>query len=60
MLKGSCGRSMLPMKPRARSRIHATRGCSMGRGAEEEVRPETSVLGPRERDINEDAKSGEL
>jgi hypothetical protein len=48
------------MKPRARSRIHDTRGCSMGRGAEEEVRPETRVLGPRERDINEDAKSGKL
>jgi hypothetical protein len=51
---------MLPMKVRARFRIHDTSGCSIGRGAEEEVRPETRVLGPRERDMKDDAKSGEL
>jgi hypothetical protein len=49
---------MLPMKVRARFRIHDTSGCSIGRGAEEEVRPETRVLGPRERDMKDDAKSG--
>jgi hypothetical protein len=60
MLKGSWGSSMLPMKVRARFRIHDTSGCLMGSGAEEEVRPETRVLGPRERDMKDDAKSGEL
>jgi hypothetical protein len=60
MLKGSWGSSILPMKVRARFRIHDTSGCSMGSGAEEEVRPETRVLGPRERDMKDDAKSGEL
>jgi hypothetical protein len=48
------------MKVRARCKIHDTSGCSMGSGAEEEVRPETRVLGPRERDMKDDAKSGEL
>jgi hypothetical protein len=37
-----------------------TRGCSAGRGAEEEVRSETRVLRPRERDMKEDAKLAEL
>jgi hypothetical protein len=51
---------MLPMNVRARVKIQDIKGCERGRGAEEEVRPETRVLGPWERDMKEDAKSGEL
>lgn len=60
MLKGSVGRSMLPRNLRARVRMQDTRGCSTGNGAEVEVRPVTRVLAPRERDMKEDWKSGEL
>lgn len=45
---------------RARERIHDTRGSVGSRGAECEVRPETRVLGPWEREMKEGSKSGEL
>jgi hypothetical protein len=48
------------MKVRARVNIQDTSGCSSGRGAESDVRPLTGVLGPRERDMKELAKSGVL
>jgi hypothetical protein len=48
------------MNVRARARIQSTKGCERGRGAEEDVRPGTRVLGPWERDIKDDAKSGVL
>ena len=60
MLNGSWGRIMLPIKVRARFKIHDTSGCVRGRGADEEVRPETRVLGPRERDMKDVVKSGVL
>lgn len=48
------------MKVRARARMHATSGWDMSSGADWDVRPDTRVLGPRERDMNEEAKSGDL
>jgi hypothetical protein len=51
---------MLPMKVRARARMQATSGWSRGSGAEVEVRPLTSELGPWEREMKDEVKSGEL
>jgi hypothetical protein len=51
---------MLPMKVRARARMHATSGWSRGSGAEVDVRPLTSELGPWEREMKDEVKSGEL
>jgi hypothetical protein len=48
------------MKLLARIERHATRGCSMGREADCEVRPVTSCVLPREWLMNEDANFGEL
>lgn len=51
---------MDPMKRLARLKMHDTSGWVSSRGAERDVRPLTRVLGPLERDMKEDAKSGEL
>lgn len=50
----------VPRKARARERMQDTSGSVGSRGAEWEVRPETRVLGPWEREMKEGSKSGAL
>lgn len=51
---------MEPMKLRARDRMHVTSGWEVSRGAEVDVRPDTRVLGPWERDMKDSENSGDL
>jgi hypothetical protein len=59
MEKGSWGCSMLPMKDRARARMQETRGMSVSRGADWEVRPGVSWFWP-DLETKEETKSASL
>lgn len=60
MLKGSDGSSMVPMKRRARDRMHETSGWERGSGAESDVRPLTRCVVPLPRLMKDSVKSAEL